>query len=79
MILYFWDSEVHLNNLAFAIEVVGCVIEIVVAVVAVATLPKVWTEERKERTKRLAEFFGIVAAGIQQVVVIDGADGFSGL
>jgi hypothetical protein len=67
---YFWDSEVHLNNLAFGIEVVGCLIEIIIAIIAVVTLPKVWTEERKERIKKLAEFFGIVAAIVFLVALV---------
>jgi hypothetical protein len=70
LVSYFWDSEVHLNNLAFVIEVVGCAIEVIVAIIAVATLPKVWTDERKERTKKLAEFFGIIAAIIFLVVLV---------
>ena len=67
---YFWDSEVHLNNLAFVIEVVGCAIEIIIATIAVVTLPKAWAKERKERIKKLAESFAIVAAIVFLVALV---------
>jgi len=67
---YFWDSEVHLNNLAFGVEVTGCIIEIIIAVIAIATFPKDWSEEQKARIRRLAEIFGVVAAIIFLVALV---------
>ena len=70
MFSYFWDSEVHLNNVAFAIELLGCVIEVIIAIIAIYTFPKDWAEKRVERIKKLGESFAVVTAIIVLVVLI---------
>ncbi len=70
MFSYFWNSENHLNNAAFAIELLGCVIEVIIAIVAIANFPKYWAERRIERIKKLGESFAVVTAIIVLVVLI---------
>lgn len=69
-ISYIWDSEVHLGNLAFGVELSGCLIEIVVAMVGVATLPKEWTKRRKDHIRHQFEAFGVIASIIFLVALV---------
>ncbi|HXR08418.1 MAG TPA: hypothetical protein VN765_13860 [Candidatus Acidoferrum sp.] len=45
-------------------------IEVVIAIIAVAKFPKYWEEKRVERLKHLAESFAIVTAAIVLVVLV---------
>jgi hypothetical protein len=67
---YFWGSEIHLSNLAFGLEIFGCVIEIIVGIVIVATFHKEFDEHSKKRLEFQFELGFLMAAFIALVAII---------
>lgn len=70
MFAYFWNSENHLSNLTFWIELVGSLVEVFVVASYLFTFGKEPTEEVKKQREHRAEVFAFVAAIIVVTVVL---------
>jgi hypothetical protein len=68
---YFWDSQSHLSNIAFWLELGGALLEVVVSAVIVATFKKEWSDEKlKGRLELLFEIGFLIAAIIALVAIV---------
>src|ERR1022692_91576 len=67
---YLWDSQQHLSNAAFWMELSGAVVEVIVGILIVSTFHRKWDEEAKERLEFLFELAFLVAATKMLVAVI---------
>lgn len=62
MFAYFWNSDSHLYALEFWVEIIGCLIEVGIAVAAFITLREELPELRKKTLEKQITALGLVAA-----------------